>query len=210
MDTATQIADTQALQAPRVLEFSRVFKAPRALVFALWTQPRHLIQWWGPRGFHVTQCELDLRPEGGWRVCFNNAATGEPVWTWGLYRQIDSPSKLVFSYSMDAYRYETVVTVLLEELGDDTLMRFRQEEFLSDDNLLDHGWGWNSALDCMVDHIARLLGGDAPTAALADQNLRDGTAADFAAAAARAREEHQSMPDKLTPPSVAAQQAAAA
>jgi uncharacterized protein YndB with AHSA1/START domain len=189
VDTATQISDTQAGQPPRVLEFSRVFKAPRALVFALWTQPRHLIQWWGPRGFHVTQCEIDPRPDGSWRICFNSASTGEPVWTWGLYRQIDSPSKLIFSYSMDAYRYETVVTALFEELGDETLMRFRQEEFLSDENLRDHGQGWNSALDCMVDHIARLLGGETLLADLTAPHLRDGTAADFAAAAARADEE---------------------
>ena len=42
--------------------FTRVFDAPRRLVFQVWTDPRHLAQWWGPRGFTNPRCEWEARP----------------------------------------------------------------------------------------------------------------------------------------------------
>jgi uncharacterized protein YndB with AHSA1/START domain len=46
---------------------TRVFDAPRELVFALWTDPEHLAQWWGPNGFTTTTHTFDMRPGGAWR-----------------------------------------------------------------------------------------------------------------------------------------------
>jgi uncharacterized protein YndB with AHSA1/START domain len=46
------------------LVLTRVFDAPRELVFKVWTDPKHLARWWGPRGFTNPVCELDLRPGG--------------------------------------------------------------------------------------------------------------------------------------------------
>jgi uncharacterized protein YndB with AHSA1/START domain len=50
------------------LVFTRVFDAPRELVFKAWTDPKQVAQWWGPRGFSNPVCELDLRPGGAIRI----------------------------------------------------------------------------------------------------------------------------------------------
>jgi uncharacterized protein YndB with AHSA1/START domain len=46
---------------------TRVFDAPRDLVFEVWTDPKHLSQWWGPNGFTTTTGHFDMRPGGVWR-----------------------------------------------------------------------------------------------------------------------------------------------
>jgi uncharacterized protein YndB with AHSA1/START domain len=50
--------------ADRAFVITRVFDAPRALVFKAWTDPKHVAQWWGPPGFTNPVCELDVRPGG--------------------------------------------------------------------------------------------------------------------------------------------------
>ena len=52
----------------RELIFTRILDAPRELVFKLWTEPHHLAQWWGPKGFTNPVCELDARVGGAIRV----------------------------------------------------------------------------------------------------------------------------------------------
>jgi uncharacterized protein YndB with AHSA1/START domain len=54
-------------QDPRSIVGTRVFDAPRALVFSVWTDPKHLAQWWGPNGFTTTTHAFDFRPGGVWR-----------------------------------------------------------------------------------------------------------------------------------------------
>jgi uncharacterized protein YndB with AHSA1/START domain len=46
---------------------TRVFDAPREVVFKVWTDPKHVAQWWGPSGFKTTIQEMDVRPGGRWR-----------------------------------------------------------------------------------------------------------------------------------------------
>ena len=48
----------------RVMEMTRVFDAPREVVFAAWTDPKQVAQWWGPTGFTTPVCELDVQPGG--------------------------------------------------------------------------------------------------------------------------------------------------
>lgn len=54
-------------QDPKVIAGTRIFDAPRALIFAAWTEPRHLAQWFGPNGFSLTTHAFDFRPGGVWR-----------------------------------------------------------------------------------------------------------------------------------------------
>ncbi len=54
--------------ADRELTMTRIFDAPRELVFKAWTNPEHVAQWWGPKGFTNPVCELDVRPGGAWRM----------------------------------------------------------------------------------------------------------------------------------------------
>jgi uncharacterized protein YndB with AHSA1/START domain len=54
--------------ADRELVFTRLFNAPRELVYQAFTQPEHVVHWWGPRGFTNTILEMDVRPGGVWRL----------------------------------------------------------------------------------------------------------------------------------------------
>src|SRR5690349_20792754 len=53
--------------AERVLELTRIFAAPRDLVFKVWIEPEHLVRWWGPRGFTMPSHALEARPGGAYR-----------------------------------------------------------------------------------------------------------------------------------------------
>ena len=64
----------------RELVITRIFDAPRALVFKAWTDPAHVKQWLGPRGFTATHLERELRPGGAWRACLRRDETGDELW----------------------------------------------------------------------------------------------------------------------------------
>jgi uncharacterized protein YndB with AHSA1/START domain len=186
-------------RSDRVLVFDRVFDAPREIVFAMWTHPKHLIRWFGPRGHSLTVCELDLRIGGSWRFCMNQGA--QDTWVWGTYHAIEEPSKLAFSYSMEWHRYETLVTIHFDDLGDGrTKIRFRQEEFGNAPDCDDHRWGWTSALDKLTEQLVLMHTAGLYSDLLWKEPRRDGVAEDFAEAARAAAEERRLKPEEAIPP----------
>ena len=74
---------------------TRVFDAPRALVFKCWTDPRLIAQWWGPHGFINPICELDVRPGGSWRIVMRGP-DGADHPAKGVYREIVEPERIVW------------------------------------------------------------------------------------------------------------------
>ena len=82
--------------APFVI--ARVFDAPRQNVWRAWTEPDRLRQWWGPKGFKVHTCKVDLRP-GGIFLYGMTAHDGTDIWGRFVYREIEAPEKLVFMVS---------------------------------------------------------------------------------------------------------------
>ncbi|MEJ0088459.1 MAG: SRPBCC domain-containing protein [Limisphaerales bacterium] len=79
----------------REFTITHEFNAPRELVFKAWTDPKHLAQWWGPRGFTNPVCEWDVRP-GGKIYDVMRAPNGERYPMGGEFREIVAPEKLVF------------------------------------------------------------------------------------------------------------------
>jgi uncharacterized protein YndB with AHSA1/START domain len=77
------------------LVITRVFDAPRELVFRAWTEPDHLAQWWGPKGFKVKVVKLDLRP-GGIFHYYLHAAGGAEMWGRFIYSEVKPPERLVY------------------------------------------------------------------------------------------------------------------
>jgi uncharacterized protein YndB with AHSA1/START domain len=77
---------------------SRVLDAPRERVWKAWTDAGELKKWWGPRGFKVHSCKVDLRP-GGMFLYGMKAPDGSDVWGRFIYREIAAPEKLVFIVS---------------------------------------------------------------------------------------------------------------
>jgi uncharacterized protein YndB with AHSA1/START domain len=77
---------------------SRVFDAPRDRVWKSWTEAERLKQWWGPAGFKVHTCRVDLRPGGIFHYGMT-APDGADMWGKFTYREIQAPNKLVFVVS---------------------------------------------------------------------------------------------------------------
>ena len=82
--------------AEREVTITRVLHAPRALVFAAWTEPKHLAQWWGPKGFTNPVCEIDARVGGALRIHMR-APDGAVYPMQGIIRELVAPERLVFT-----------------------------------------------------------------------------------------------------------------
>ncbi len=93
--TAANHPTNDASVAARTLVMERIFDAPRELVFKAYTDPKHLEQWFGPRGWTTTVYALDLRPDGIWHYCMRSA-DGEESWGKGIYREIVPPERIAY------------------------------------------------------------------------------------------------------------------
>jgi uncharacterized protein YndB with AHSA1/START domain len=74
---------------------TRVVDAPRDKVWRAWTEVEHLRQWWGPKGFAVTHCKVDLRPGGLMHYCLRTP-DGNEMWGKFVFREIAKPERLVW------------------------------------------------------------------------------------------------------------------
>ena len=101
------------------IRMTRLFDAPRELVFEAMSKPEHITQWWGRlgEGYSVPVCEVDLRVGGAWRFV-NRHPKGEAAFH-GVYREINPPERVVFTEIFEEFPdAESVVTaVLTEERG---------------------------------------------------------------------------------------------
>ncbi len=100
------------------LVLTRIFDAPRAVVFEAWTKAEHVTHWWDPSGAPLSVCEIDLRPNGAFRWV-NSAGGGEHFFT-GTYREITAPERLVFTVRILPSRPEPLATLLFSEDGSKT------------------------------------------------------------------------------------------
>lgn len=80
----------------REFVISRVFNAPRELVYKMWTEPAHVAQWWGPHEFTNPVCELDVRPGGAYRIVMRGP-DGKDYPVTGVYREVVAPERLVMT-----------------------------------------------------------------------------------------------------------------
>src|SRR5260370_20163699 len=90
MDASTSI---DAQQRERELVITRIFDAPRHLVFQAWTEPDRAARWWGPQGFVTTYCNMDVRPGGVFRVCMRSPARPGRL-QGGVHREGRGPGRL--------------------------------------------------------------------------------------------------------------------
>jgi uncharacterized protein YndB with AHSA1/START domain len=112
--TVTTPSDTE-------IRMTRLFGAPRHLVWEAMSRPEHVRQWWGRLGdgYSVPVCEMDLRPGGRWRFV-NRHPKGEAAFH-GVYREIDPPRRAVYTEIFEDFPdVESVVTTELTDEGDKT------------------------------------------------------------------------------------------
>jgi uncharacterized protein YndB with AHSA1/START domain len=93
----------------REILLTRVFDAPRALVFKVWTDPKHLAHWWGPNGFSITTYEMDFKPGGGWRFVMHGP-DGRDYQNEQIYVEIIEPERLVYRHVSDPQFQMTVTS----------------------------------------------------------------------------------------------------
>ena len=86
---------------PLLIIGSRVFDAPRELVFEVFTDPKHLSRWWGPNGFRTTTKAFDFRPGGVWRFVMHGP-DGRDYQNRVTYEEIVRPERIVYSHGGDA------------------------------------------------------------------------------------------------------------
>lgn len=134
----------------RTLVIERVFRAPPEAVFAAWTDPAILAEWWGPETFHTPECAMDVREGGAWRTLMRNDK-GETHIVSGVYREIAPPRRLVMTWGWqqpDGTRgHETTVELEFEPVADGTRLRLVQRIFATVENRDGHRMGWQSSLN---------------------------------------------------------------
>jgi len=142
--------EAQAEPAELVLKLTRLIDAPPALLFKVWSQPEHLVRWWGPGGFTLPTCEMDFRPGGGFRFVMRSAE-GSDHQLEGTYHEIVEPERLVFSWRWTGGDcedpLETVVTVTFEEEDGKTRLNLHQALFDTVETRDAHEGGWSESLD---------------------------------------------------------------
>jgi uncharacterized protein YndB with AHSA1/START domain len=98
----------------REIAFTRVFDAPRHVVWDAFTKPELLKRWFGPRGWSLVVCEVDLRVGGGFRFVLRGPG-GKDMGMRGVYREIVPPERSVHMESFDDYPGESQVTAAFVE-----------------------------------------------------------------------------------------------
>lgn len=118
--------DTAADVAGREIIMSRLLSAPRELVFKAFTDPKHIVHWWGPNGFTNTIHEMHVKPGGVFRFMMH----GPDGTDWPnriSYLEVVEPERLVYLVDDDSDNKaeEFHVTVTFEEQGRQTLLTMR-------------------------------------------------------------------------------------
>jgi uncharacterized protein YndB with AHSA1/START domain len=101
----------------REIRLTRLFDAPRNLVFEAMSRPEHVAQWWGclGEGYSVPVCEIDLRVGGTWRFV-NRTPKGKLVAFHGVYRELAPPERMVYTEIFEDFPdTESVVTAVLTD-----------------------------------------------------------------------------------------------
>ena len=160
----TSKAETKP-SAERELTITRAFDAPRSLVFKMWTDPKHMAQWWGPHDFTNPVCELDVRP-GGAILIHMRAPNGEVHPMTGVFREIVEPERLVFAIAVDDADgnrlLEGLTTVTFAEQGGKTTLTLqtRAVGFVAIAARMIEGMeaGWTQSLERLEALVRRVRG----------------------------------------------------
>ena len=106
---------------------TRIFNAPRDLVWKVWSDPKHIARWWGPNGFTTTTYSMDFRPGGVWRFVMHGP-DGTDYQNKVVYLEIVKPERIVFKHSggeddTEGVSHQTTVTFAAE--GNKTKLTMR-------------------------------------------------------------------------------------
>jgi len=157
-DAATRLVE-------RRLKITRVFDAPRQLVFKAWIDPEQLARWWGPKGFTNPLCEVDARPGGTIQIVMR-APDGVSHQMRGVFREVSAPERLVFTNRAVGPNGEALLegltTVSFSEQEGKTTMTLETSAvaLVAEARAMLNGMnqGWNQSLE----RLTMVLGGESP------------------------------------------------
>jgi uncharacterized protein YndB with AHSA1/START domain len=154
--------------AQRELVITRIFDAPRDLVWKAWTDPEHFKRWWGPKGFTSPFCKIDLRVGGKYLNCMRSPE-GQDFWTTGVYREIVPLERIVYTDSfadqegnvVPATHYgmspdfprERLVTVTFEDYDGKTKMTLKHVGLPVGEMSELTEAGWNESFDKLAESL---------------------------------------------------------
>ena len=146
----------------------RQFKAPRTLMFEVFTQPEHLKRWWAPLPYTIPVCTVDLRPGGVWHYCMRSPE-GQDHWARSVYREIVPPEKLVYSSTfadehanpVEGMPEHITIVTFTEEAGETHVSAHIQfENAAAMQTALDMGMliGMNMTWDHLIGYVQEIQG----------------------------------------------------
>jgi uncharacterized protein YndB with AHSA1/START domain len=152
------------------LTITRVFDAPRELVWKAWSDPEMAIQWSGPKQFPAFSMELGKKPGDRWRIGMRGKRPGTDIeiemWQGGVLLESVPPELLVYTYAWekrsavglaeDGDPHETTITVRLEEHDGKTTMHFHQAFFTTAGERDGHNGGWSSGFERLEELVNSL------------------------------------------------------
>jgi uncharacterized protein YndB with AHSA1/START domain len=134
----------------------RLIRATPERLFDAWTEPRHLLQWWGPRDVKCIEAEVDLRVGGAYRLA-NRRPDGTVVWISGTFSVVERPRVLVYSWSLDVMPGSAEkVTVTFAAQGDQTEVAITHERIRDNAIKEGHAAGWEGCLAKLAEHLEHL------------------------------------------------------
>jgi uncharacterized protein YndB with AHSA1/START domain len=147
---------------------TRVFNAPRELVWQAWTAPRHFQQWWGPRDFTCPFCEMDFRVGGRYLYCMRSP-DGKDYWGTGVFQDIVPLERIAFTdsfadekgnvvpgthYGMSPdFPVEMLVVVTFEDLQGKTKMTLRHIGVPTGPDGEGTQQGWSESFDKLAKNL---------------------------------------------------------
>ncbi len=140
------------------LYLSRIFDAPRSMVFAAWSKPEHLSKWFGPRGFTMPVCEMDFRKGGKYR--FNMQwPDGRPNWCEGEYVDVAPDERLAYTARLENEpELRILTTATFEDAGrGKTRVTVRQDYNMEAPATKGAPEGWGQTLDRLAEVLANGL-----------------------------------------------------
>jgi uncharacterized protein YndB with AHSA1/START domain len=162
-DNATTTAQNKpATHGEGTVVITRVFDAPRDLVWRCWTDAKHMAQWFGPRGFTIPVCEVFARPGGALRIVMRAPDGGEYPMK-GVFREVVPLERLVFSnIAIDDdgnHLLEGETTVTFAERGGKTTLTLTTHAVglvpIARQMLAGMEAGWTQSIDKLQEFVAR-------------------------------------------------------
>jgi uncharacterized protein YndB with AHSA1/START domain len=162
MPASTLKNDVSTKPAEREIVITRIFDAPRALVFKMWTDPNHLREWFGPGVFTNPVCEVDARVGGKWHIVMRDPQ-GNDYPCGGEYREVVAPERLAFTNIATDKDCNPIIdgftTVIFEEENGKTKLTLQTRGTAMVDYaaayLKGMEAGWTQSLDSLAEELVK-------------------------------------------------------